>query len=80
MMKKMEQKKGLVLKKMGNIKQDPEAMFIEDKLIEMKDREHIESFIPDIQDLSSIQDKKRPFGMDLGPDSEEEEVVRKKKM
>ena len=26
----------LVLKRMGNIKQDPEAMFIEDKLIEIK--------------------------------------------
>ena len=26
----------LVLKSMENIKQDPEAMFIEDKLIEMK--------------------------------------------
>ena len=26
----------LVLKSMGNIKQDPEAMFIEDKLIEIK--------------------------------------------
>ena len=63
---------------MGNIKQDPEAMFIEDKLIEIKDREHIESFIPDIQDLSPIQNKKRPFGMDLGPNSEEEEVVKKK--
>ena len=36
----------LVLKSMGNIKQDPEAMFIEDKLIEMKYREHIESFCP----------------------------------
>ena len=73
----------LVLKSMGNIKQDPEAMFIEDKLIEMKYREHVESFIPDIQDLSSIQDKKkRPFGMDLGPNSEEEEeeVVKKKKI
>ena len=58
---------------MGNIKQDPEAMFIEDKLIEIKYREHIESFIPDIQDLSPIQNKKRPFGMDLGPNSEEEE-------
>ena len=55
----------LVLKRMGNIKQDPEAMFIEDKLIEIKYREHIESFIPDIQDLSPIQNKKRPFGMDL---------------
>ena len=40
----------LVLKKMGNIKQDPEAMFIEDKLIEIKYREHIESFIPDMQE------------------------------
>ena len=69
----------LVLKSMGNIKQDPEAMFIEDKLIEMKYREHIESFIPDIQDLSPIQDKKRPFGMDIGPNSEEEEVKKKKK-
>ena len=73
----------LVLKRMGNIKQDPEAMFIEDKLIEIKYREHIESFIPDIQDLSPIQNKKRPFGMDLGPNSEEEEeeeeeVVKKK--
>ena len=48
-------------------------MFIEDKLIEIKYREHIESFIPDIQDLSPIQNKKRPFGMDLGPNSEEEE-------
>ena len=28
----------LVLKSMGNIKQDPEAMFIEDKLIEIKYR------------------------------------------
>ena len=63
----------LVLKSMGNIKQDPEAMFIEDKLIEIKYREHVESFIPDIQDLSPIQDKKRPFGMDIGPNSEEEE-------
>ena len=73
----------LVLKSMGNIKQDPEVMFIEDKLIEMKYREHLESFIPDIQDLSPIQDKKkRPFGMDLGPNSEEEEeeVVNKKKI
>ena len=70
----------LVLKSMGKIKQDPEAMFIEDKLIEMKYREqHVESFIPDIQDLSPIQDKKRPFGMDLGPNSEEEVVVKKKK-
>ena len=73
----------LVLKSMGNIKQDPEAMFIEDKLIEIKYREHVESFIPDIQDLSPIQDKKRPFGMDLGPNSgeegEEEEEVKKKK-
>ena len=64
---------------MGNIKQDPEAMFIEDKLIEIKYREHIESFIPDIQNLSPIQNKKRPFGMDLGPNSEEEEEVVKKK-
>ena len=72
----------LVLKKMGNIKEDPEAMFIEDKLIEIKFREHIESFIPDMQGLSPpIQNKKkRPFGMDLGPDfAEEEEVVVKKK-
>ena len=69
----------LVLKSMGNIKQDPEAMFIEDKLIEMKYREHIESFIPDIQDLSPIQDKKRPFDMDIGPNSEEEEEGVKKK-
>ena len=69
----------LVLKSMGNIKQDPEAMFIEDKLIEIKYREHVESFIPDIQDLSSIQDKKRPFGSDIGPKSEEEEVKKKKK-
>ena len=69
----------LVLKSMGNIEQDPEAMFIEDKLIGMKYREHVESFIPDIQDLSPIQDKKRPFGMDLGPNSEEEEGVKKKK-
>ena len=55
-------------------------MFIEDKLIEIKYREHIESFIPNIQDLSPIQNKKRPFGMDLGPNSEEEEgeVVKKK--
>ena len=67
---------------MGNIKQDPEAMFIEDKLIEIKYREPVESFIPDIQDLSPIQDKKRPFGMDLGPNSEEEEEeeVKKKKI
>ena len=66
---------------MGNIKQDPEAMFIEDKLIEIKYREHVESFLPDIQDLSPIQDKKRPFGMDIGPNSgeEEEEEVKKKK-
>ena len=65
---------------MGNIKQDPEAMFIEDKLIEMKYGEYVESFIPDIQDLSPIQDKKkRPFGMDLGSNSEEEEEVVKKK-
>ena len=70
----------LVLKSMGNIKQDPEAMFIEDKLIEIKYREHVESFIPDIQDLSAIQDKKRPFGMDIGPNSEEEEVKQKKKI
>ena len=69
----------LVLKSMGNIKQDPEAMFIEDKLIEIKYREHVESFIPDIQDLSPIQDKKRPFGMDIGPNSEEEEEKVKKK-
>ena len=72
----------LVLKSMGNIKQDPEAMFIEDKLIEIKYREHAESFIPDIQDLFPIQDKKRPFGMDIGPNSEEEEEeeeVKKKK-
>ena len=70
----------LVLKSMGNINQDPEAMFIEDKLIEIKYREHVESFIPDIQDLSPIQDKKRPFGMDIGPNSEEEEVKKKKKI
>ena len=69
----------LVLKRMENIKQDPKAMFIEDKLIEIKYREHVESFIPDIQDLSPIQDKKRPFGMDIGPNSEEEEVNKKKK-
>ena len=69
----------LVLKSMGNIQQDPEAMFIEDKLIEIKYREHVESFIPDIQDLSPIQDKKRPFGMDLGPNSKEEEEEVKKK-
>ena len=69
----------LVLKSMGNIKQDPEAMFIEDKLIEIKYREHLESFIPDIQDLFPIQDKKRPFGMDIGPNSEEEEEEVKKK-
>ena len=69
-----------VLKSMGNIKQDPEAMFIEDKLIEIKYREHVESFIPDIQDFSPIQDQKRPFGMDLGPSSEEEEVKKKKKI
>ena len=56
-----------VLKSMQNIKQDPEAMFIEDKLIEIKYREHVESFIPDMQDLSPIQGKKRPFGMDHGP-------------
>ena len=66
---------------MGNIKQDPEAMCIEDKLIEIKFREHIESFIPVMQDLSPVQNKKRPFNMDLGPDSEEEEeVVVKKKI
>ena len=69
----------LVLKKKENIKQDPDAMFIEDKLIEIKFREHIEGFIPDMQGLSPIQNKKRPFNMDLGPDSEEEEVVVKKK-
>ena len=70
----------LVLKKMGNIKQDPEAMFIEDKLIEMNFREHVESFIPDLQGLSPIKNSKRPFNMDHGPDSdEEEEVVMKKK-
>ena len=68
----------LVLKSMGNIKQDPEAMFIEDKLIEIKYREHVESFIPDIQDLSPFQDKKRPFGMDIRPNSEEEEVKKRK--
>ena len=45
----------LVLKKLGNIKQDPEAMFIEDKLIEMNFREHVESFIPDPQGLSPIK-------------------------
>ena len=39
----------------------------------------LKSFIPDIQDLSPIQDKKRPFGMDIGPNSEEEEKVKKKK-
>ena len=65
---------------MGNIKQDPEAMFIEDKLIEIKFREHIEGFIPDMQGLSPIQNKKRPFNMDFVPDSEEEEVVVKKKI
>ena len=69
----------LVLKSMGNIKQDPEAMFIEDTLIEIKYREHVESFIPYIKDLSPIQNKKRPFGMDLGPNSEEEKEVKKKK-
>ena len=65
---------------MGNIKQGPEAMFIEDKLIEIKFREYIESFIPDMQGLSPIQNKKRPISMDLGPDSkeEEEEEVKKK--
>ena len=36
----------LVLKKMGNLKQDPVAMFIEDKLIEIKFREHIAGFVP----------------------------------
>ena len=69
----------LVSKSMGNIKQDPEAMFIEDKLIEIKYREHVQSFISGIQDLSPIQDKKRPFDMDIGPNSEEEEVKKKKK-
>ena len=48
----------LVLKKLGNIKQDPEAMFIEDKLIEMNFREHVESFIPDLQGLSPIKNSK----------------------
>ena len=43
----------LVLKKMGNIKQDPEARFIEDKLIE----KNIKSFISDMQGLSPIQKK-----------------------
>ena len=33
-----------------------------------------------MQGLSPIQTKKRPFNMDLGPDSEEEEVVIKKKI
>ena len=70
----------LVLKKLGNIKQDPEAMFIEDKLIEMNFREHFESFIPDLQGFSPIKNSKRPFNMDHGPGSnEEEEVVMKKK-
>ena len=70
----------LVLKKLGNIKQDPEAMFIEDKLIEMNLRKHVESFIPDLQGFSPIKNSTRPFNMDLGPDSdEEEEVVMKKK-
>ena len=45
----------LVLKKLGDIKKDPEAMFIEDKLIEMNFREHVESFIPDLQGLSPIK-------------------------
>ena len=49
----------LVLKKLGNIKQDPEAMFIEDKLIEMKYREHVEGFIPDLQGLSPIKNSKK---------------------
>ena len=70
----------LVLKKLRNIKQDPEAMFIEDKLIEMNFREHVESFIPDLQGLSPIKNSKRPFNMDHGPDSDEkEELVMKKK-
>ena len=47
--------------------------------MKFKYREHVESAIPDIQDLSPIQDKKRPFGMDIGPNSEEEEEVKKKK-
>ena len=64
----------LVLKKMGNLKQDPEAMFIETRF-----REHIESFIPDLHGLSPIKNRKRPFGMDLGPDSEEEGVKKKMK-
>ena len=40
----------------------------------------MKALYPDIQDLSPIQNKKRPFGMDLGPNSEEEEeeVVKKK--
>ena len=43
---------------MGNIKQDAEAMFIEDKLIEIKYREQIGSFIPDIPDEAMfIEDK-----------------------
>ena len=67
------------LKKLGNLKQDPEAMFIEDKFIEIKFREHVESFIPDLQGLSPIQNRKRPFHMDLGPDSEEEGVKKKMK-
>ena len=73
----------LVLKKMGNIMQGPEAMFIEDKLIEIKFREHIVAFVPDMQGLSpSIQNKKkRPFNIDLGLDFEkEEEVVEKKEI
>ena len=45
----------LVLKNLGNIKQDPEVMFIEDKLIEMNFREHVESFIPDLQGLFPIK-------------------------
>ena len=69
----------LVLKKLGNIKQDPEAMFIEDKLIKMKYRENVESFISDLQGLSPIKNSKRPFNMDLRHDSDEEEVVMKKK-
>ena len=48
----------LVLKSMGNIKQDPEAMFTEDMLIEIKYREHVESFIPDIQDLPLFRIRK----------------------
>ena len=63
----------LVLKRMGNIKQDPEAMFIEDKLIEIKYRGHIESFIPDIQDLSPIQNKRGHLVWTLEEKEEEEE-------